>query len=54
VKGETRKESACWRAVFREIENGDRPLQMFLLLDQLIAERAKNAVSGRKRCRATG
>jgi hypothetical protein len=39
---ESRAESAIWRSLFRELERRDSPLQMWLLLDQLIAEREKS------------
>jgi len=41
VMSESRAESALWRALLREGERRDSPLQMWLLLDQLIAERGK-------------
>lgn len=41
MKGETHKESKLWNALEREAGRRNSPLQMYLLLDQLIAERAK-------------
>jgi len=44
TRGRTRQEyflSTAWTDLFRELAIRNSPLQMWLLLDQLIAERAK-------------
>ena len=38
---ETPEETKLWKSLLREVMRRNSPLQMFLLLDQLQAERAK-------------
>lgn len=51
MKSETPAETKAWRALLKECEDRDSPLQMWLLIDSLVAELGKRSINQGKRMR---